>query len=354
MKKKKLLWLYSEIAGYLLNCIKHQVAETDNPFEFHIVRWPINSEAPLQLEEIKNVTWYVKSDYSEAELQKLCIDLKPDHVFCSGWNDKTYMTITKTLKPKIPVTLLLDNYWENTIRQHVASLIGPYFLKRHFSSVWVPGNLHEKYAKKIGFKSKNIHRWLYIADVKKFDEHYQKDKIEKLENYPHRFLYVGRYLTLKGVEDLWNAFIRFKDETNNNWELWMVGAGELFDTKPVHPAIKHFGFIQPNELPQVIKGSGVFIMPSHYDHWGVAVHEFAAAGLPLICSDKVGATSHFLKANENGYLHPIKSPTKIKAVMKMMSEKTDSELIKMGKISNTLANSLTIQHWQHTLKEIVN
>ena len=26
-------------------------------------------------------------------------------------------------------------------------------------------------------------------------------------------------------------------------------------------------------------------MPSHYDHWGVAVQEFSSAGFPLILSD---------------------------------------------------------------------
>ena len=47
-------------------------------------------------------------------------------------------------------------------------------------------------------------------------------------------------------------------------------------------------FIQPENLEKV-KNAGCFVLPSLKDNWGVVVHEFAAAGLPLIISDGVGA-----------------------------------------------------------------
>lgn len=352
MKRKKLLWLYPEMAGYLFDCIK-EVREQFPVYEFHIVRWPLNAEAPFSFGELEGVTWYTKSDYSETELLSFCQALNPDHVFCSGWNDSTYLKICKALKGKVSITLLLDNYWENTLRQHVASLLGPFFTKRHFDSVWVPGKLHKKYAKKLGFKTKQIFTQFYCADVANFDIEFQANKSQKRKHYPHRFLYVGRYLTLKGVEDLWNAFTVAKGQTNNDWELCMVGAGELFESRKIHPAIKHLGFIQPNELPAIIKDNGVFVMPSHYDHWGVAVHEFAAAGLPLICSEKVGAASQFLIQSENGYLFPIKSPSKMAEVMIQMMNKSDEELATMGEKSNELGLTLTYQNWITTLKNIV-
>lgn len=352
MKRKKLLWLYPEMAGYLFDCIK--IAREQLPtYEFHIVRWPLNSEAPFAFGEVEGVTWYDKSDYDAEALAQLCESLQPDHVFCSGWNDKTYLNICKRFKKMMAITLLLDNYWENTLRQHVASLLGPFFIKRHFDSVWVPGDLHKKYAKKLGFKSKQIFTQFYCADVARFDQEYQINKEPKNKHYPHRFLYVGRYLTLKGVEDLWNAFAIAKSKTKNDWELCMVGAGELYEIRKIHPAIKHLGFIQPNELPAIIKDNGVFIMPSHYDHWGVAVHEFAAAGMPLICSEKVGAASQFLIQSENGYLHSIKSPEKLaKAMLKMMA-KSDKQLADMGTKSNELAKTLCYSDWLKTLTEIV-
>jgi glycosyltransferase involved in cell wall biosynthesis len=352
MERKKLLWLYSEMAGYLFDCIK--IARAEMPeYEFHIVRWPLNKEAPFSFGEVEGVTWYDKSDYEGEALATLCMDIQPDQVFCSGWNDKTYINICKRFKTKVPVTLLLDNYWENTLRQHVASLLGPFFTKRHFDSVWVPGELHKKYAKKLGFKYKQVFTQFYCADVARFDKEYQANKELKKTNYPHRFLYVGRYLTLKGVEDLWDAFTLAKNKSKNDWELCMVGAGELFETRNGHPDIKHLGFIQPDELPKIIKDCGAFIMPSHYDHWGVAVHEFAAAGLPLICSEKVGAASQFLIQSENGYLHAIKSPKDLANKMMKMMNQSDSQLATMGEKSNELAATLTYQHWTTTLKNIV-
>lgn len=352
MKRKKLLWLYPEMAGYLFDCIK-KARELFPTFEFHIVRWPLNDEAPFSFGEIEGVTWYNKSDYSETELVSFCGALNPDHVFCSGWNDKNYLKICKSFKGSIGITLLLDNYWENTIRQHIASLLGPFFIKRHFDSVWVPGTLHKKYAKKLGFKSNQIYTQFYCADVDKFNAEYNANKELKKKKYPHRVLYVGRYLTLKGVEDLWQAFTLAKNKTNNDWELVMVGAGELYETRKIHPNIRHLGFIQPSELPEIIKDSGVFVMPSHYDHWGVAVHEFAAAGLPLICSEKVGAASQFLIQSENGYLFPIKSPDSMAEVMVQIMNLSDEALAKMGEKSNELARTLTYENWLNTLNNIV-
>ena len=72
----------------------------------------------------------------------------------------------------------------------------------------------------------------------------------------------------------------------------------------IHPQIFHHGFLQQSELESFMKIKGVFIMPSHYDHWGVAVQEFSAAGFPLILSDKVGANCSFLRNGENGFIIP--------------------------------------------------
>ena len=47
--------------------------------------------------------------------------------------------------------------------------------------------------------------------------------------------------------------------------------------------------MQPEDLLAFMSTGKAFVLPSTFEPWGVAVHEFAAAGYPLILSDAVGA-----------------------------------------------------------------
>jgi glycosyltransferase involved in cell wall biosynthesis len=39
----------------------------------------------------------------------------------------------------------------------------------------------------------------------------------------------------------------------------------------------------------IFQSSDIFVLPSRYDGWGVVVNQALGAGLPIICSDAVGA-----------------------------------------------------------------
>ena len=40
---------------------------------------------------------------------------------------------------------------------------------------------------------------------------------------------------------------------------------------------------------------GAFVLPSRKEPWGVVVQEAAAARMPVICSDSVGAGDHLVR-----------------------------------------------------------
>lgn len=48
-------------------------------------------------------------------------------------------------------------------------------------------------------------------------------------------------------------------------------------------------------MTNLMKQCGVFILPSRIEPWGVVVHEFSAAGFPLLLSDQVGSAESFWK-----------------------------------------------------------
>ncbi|MDQ3192354.1 MAG: glycosyltransferase family 4 protein, partial [Bacteroidota bacterium] len=224
----------------------------------------------------------------------------------------------------------------------------------YFSHAWVPGERQVEFALKLGFAAKRILKGFYSADFNYFHSLYSKNKEQKEKEFPKRFIYVGRYIEHKGIKDLWRAFIELQNEKPSDWELWCLGVGPLKEQEVQHPKIKHFGFVQPSEMKKIIADSGVFVLPSHFEPWGVVVHEFAAAGFPLICSDKVGANSAFLKQGENGFIYHSADVEALKNRLKKMTAQSKEQLLEMGEKSIEKAKLITPEKWALTIIDILS
>lgn len=346
-----IVFLYTEIAEYFLSCLRDLKKISGGNID--VVRWPINSEAPFKFEETEGLRFHERKDYNTPQLLSLVDSLKPDILFCSGWVDDGYIEVAKRMHRKgVPVVCGMDNPWKGTFRQQIARLVSRFTIKRYFDYIWVPGRPQTDFAKRIGFSDEQILKGYYSANVDFFNAVYNRFLSTKKGAYPHRFLYLGRYVEQKGINDLWEAFLTLTSSTETDWELWCIGTGLLFEEAPKHPKIRHIGFVQPSDLPEYIGDSGVFVLPSHYEPWGVVVHELASAGLPMICSDKVGAATAFLNEGKNGYLFPSGSASALKDAMLKMTRLSHSQLLNMADCSNKIANRITPRKWSETLLSV--
>ncbi|WP_299821865.1 glycosyltransferase family 4 protein [uncultured Pontibacter sp.] len=349
--KYKFLFLYTELADYFLACVHALVLE--HQAEVHIVRWPVNKEAPFQFKIPEGVTIYNKEQFNRQELVELAQGLNPDLVFCSGWLDKDYLAVARAFRKEIPVLLGLDNHWYGTPKQYAGRLLAPFTLKRIFTHAFVAGAPQAVYARKLSFAPGVILQGYYSANVPVFYQQYQQHVHFKAATFPKRFIYVGRYVPQKGLDTLWEAFTALQAEQPNEWELWCLGTGPLEQEATVHAKIKHFGFVQPDELKRFIGETGVFILPSLFEPWGVVVHEFAAAGFPLICSDKVGAATAFLEDSMNGYTFKAGEVSSLKRALIKIMRQSDTELLDMGRRSAALALQNTPSIWAQKLMKLV-
>lgn len=344
----RFVFLYTEIAEYFLACCK----ELSRHGEIHIIRWPVNKEAPFQFQFDEKLKLYSKSDYDFDGLKKLVETINPDVIICSGWIDKDYLKIAKPYFKKIPTIMSCDTHWTGSLKQRLATIISRFTLMRIFSHAWVPGKIQKQYVLNLGFKEQNIQTGFYSCDYNHFAKIYESQKTQKELQFPKRFLYVGRYYEFKGIKELWQAFMELQNENPNDpkvigWELWCLGTGDI---EPIgHSKIKHFGFVQPKDLEKYTSQTGVFILPSRFEPWGVVVHEFAASGFPLLLSTAVGAKEQFLTETKNGFSFNVNDVESIKTVMKAIMTKSDSELIEMGKYSHQKAQSITPEKWVQNL-----
>jgi glycosyltransferase involved in cell wall biosynthesis len=342
--------LYTELAEYLICCLNELRLLN---IEIHVINYPVNQEAPFKFNlESNKITFYNRKDYNTNSIITLIEQINPSLIYCAGWSDKDYLKTIKYFKYKIPALLGFDNQWEGSFKQKLSALYARAFITPYFKYAFVPGEKQKSFALNLGFKNRDIIIGAYSANTKYFESIYQSQKTEKELKFPKRFLYVGRYYEFKGINELWKAFIELHEEQPNDWELWCLGVGDI---KPIeHPKIKHFGFIQPKDLATYTSQTGVFILPSRFEPWGVVVHEFATSGFPLLLSNQVGAAEKFLQEGLNGYSFEANNKDQLKLAMSNIIAKSNEELIKMGAISNTLSKEISPKTWANNVLNMLN
>ena len=341
----RIVFLYSELAGYFLACAEAlgqhpEVASVD------IVHWPIHPEAPFQFKSTDHYTLHPKEKHSRESLKQLLAQINPTAIVCSGWMDSDYNALAKAYQKHIPVVLTLDNWWTGSLKQRVAALTAPWFIHRRFNRAWVPGEPQIPFAQKLGFSGNSLATGFYCADPKPFQAIYEKRKTTPPSK---KILYIGRYLDVKGVRELWEAFMELSDEFPD-WELHCIGTGELWDNRAIHPKIIHHGFKQPHELEPHLVDAACFVMPSKKEPWGVVLHEMAIAGLPLLASQQVGSATLFLDEDKNGLIINLSNLQKrLRKFLMLISQ----ERIAMSEKSHRLGLQTTPTDWTNQLLTLI-
>ena len=122
-------------------------------------------------------------------------------------------------------------------------------------------------------------------------------------------IFCGQMIVRKGVDLLLSAFSRI---IANGLEAKLLLVGReaelpqmMSDLPPnVCDRIEYAGFQAPEALPEFFRQADIFVLPSRYDGWGVVVNQALGAGLPIICSDAVGAVTDLVEQGKNGSVFP--------------------------------------------------
>ncbi len=345
MKPTKILILYSEIAGYTLSCLETLVHVHPN-VEVHLVRWPVNAEAPFAFDFGDSLKQYLRTDFKDDSLLELSKGISPDLILCSGWIDKAYLAVCKHWRDQIPVVLTMDNKWTGSLKQQIACMFSAMLVRKYFNACWVPGEQQKVFALKLGFVNAQIRIGFYSCDLASYNMVYSSSHSLKMKTYPKAFIYAGRFYNFKGVNELWEAFRLFRQE-NTQWKLVCIGNGD--QAPPTVDGLECMKFMQPEELRVLMERTGVFIMPSKVEPWGVVAHEFAAAGFPLLLSNAVGSSTAFLRNNINGFSFEAGSVIEILSAMRKVATLTKEQLVQMGVESHALAQQISPAQWSSVL-----
>lgn len=335
----RILYLYAEVMGYTMATIG---ALVERGAEVHVAHWDHKKLTPYQVPPWPNVYLYNRSEMDVEAMHRLADELSPTITVTSGWMDRDYVAVARRLRSqgKVVVTCL-DNQWHGSLRQSVAVALGGLgYFSRYYSHAWVPGSCQFEYARRLGFDKKNIIFDFYSADLNLFQAAYRGSIQQKQQSYPHRFLFVGRFEPVKGLDLLLQAWQEL-GTNKRDWELHLIGNGSLKAELEATAGVVIRDFMQPDQLMQEVANAGCFLLPSRSEPWGVVVHEFATAGLPLIVSDVVGAASTFLIPGLNGYNFKANDHKALENRMHQIIDMTDQKLHAMAVSSHGLSQRIT-------------
>jgi glycosyltransferase involved in cell wall biosynthesis len=123
----------------------------------------------------------------------------------------------------------------------------------------------------------------------------------------HRFLYVGRLATEKGLWDLLNAFAEVR-RRRPDVRLDLVGAGPLkaellrrVEEMKLGKAVNFLGAKSLAEIAALYCASTALILPSHSEPWGLVVNEALSYGCPVVVSDVCGCVPDLVLDGVTGY-----------------------------------------------------
>jgi glycosyltransferase involved in cell wall biosynthesis/4-amino-4-deoxy-L-arabinose transferase-like glycosyltransferase len=131
-----------------------------------------------------------------------------------------------------------------------------------------------------------------------------------------RILTIARLFPEKGVDVLLRAFARLKEKTSRA-HLTIVGDGpekeslvRLAGELKLDSVVEFVGSKTPEEIRQYLANVDVYVQPSRFEGWGMAVVEAAAAGVPIVMTD-VGLAGEVIRDGESGHVVPVENPERL-------------------------------------------
>lgn len=296
-----------------------------------------NKLTPYQPPKLEGVEFYTKDSFNQHSLNDFALQLKPELVYLNGRTTVIYNRTSMMLRRKFntPVVMGSDTQWIGG-KQWVNVLTSWFRHKLYASHMLVAGFRQFEGAKRLGFTNDKVSWPLYSADTDLFLS--QKLTVEKF-SVARNFLFVGRFAKVKGLDYLLNAWSKI--ERKNGATLTLVGNGPLKNEfqYPADVLVKDFS--NQNDLLEIADRSSCFVLASIFEPWALVIHEFAAAGLPLIVTNSCGASDHFVMNNYNGFVVNPKSAEELAEAMQKIIDADANTLFEYGKRSRELSTSIT-------------
>lgn len=276
--------------------------------------------------------------------------LKQNNVkYCllAGYGKIEYVLMIMLSKLSGRKVLLFSESWYG--KRNFFNILKSWFLKIFVDGFLVSGKRAQEFSEKIlKINPKKIAIPYSVVENQHFEnpDGYNPDA--------KNMLCMARFSKEKNQEFLINAFL--KSKLSETWTLQLVGAGplkEYLENKfKQNLNVKLCNWANYNDLPKIYHNSSFFILPSIFEPWGLVVNEAMSAGLPVVCSNAVGAMPDLVD-NTNGFVFDETNEKQLIEVFDKISSLNSNELKEMSNCSLKIIKNYTPEIWAQKAKELL-
>ena len=255
---KKILYIWPGLTGYMGDCWR----ELGKYAQVKVLVDGIGLGSGFTDEVMAGLDW---ERVTEADALEKVVTFSPDVIVVVGWHRAIprHVVFAKELE-SVPKVLVMDMPWRWSVKCIAARFVLHRYLRR-FRGILVHGEPSARYARWLGFRPDQVHRHCICGvNVGRWRKEVEGDDGRK------NFLFVGRQAKEKGIETLKKAYGIYRRD-GGTWTLTLPD------------------WIDPKDVPQVMREHACLVLPSKWEPWGVVVAEAKAAGMKIIVSDRVGA-----------------------------------------------------------------
>ncbi len=228
------------------------------------------------------------------------------------------------------------------------------------------GTFNRQFYRSYGIEEKRLFCLPYAVDNDRFQKqamlaHANREELRRSLNLdPDKpiILFAAKLIDVKRPLDLLTAYKLLSSDGVQEPEpyLLFVGDGVL---RPVLEAqaketgwqsIRFLGFRNQSEMSAIYDLCDVFVLPSGFEPWGLAINEVMNAGKAVVVSDQVGCAPDLVMEGQNGRIYPVGDvATLAEAIRWAISHRRSA-----GEYSLKLIQKWSYQEDIHGLKQAVN
>jgi glycosyltransferase involved in cell wall biosynthesis len=287
----------------------------------------------------RGARWIVVNRGVVRELRRF----RPDVVAVGGWNQPAFwQALAYTKARRIPLLVWVESTARDARSKAIPLELAKRALVRSASGFFVPGRASADYVRGLGVPDDRIAVAPNAVDADLFAA-----AAGPRDGGPCRFLYVGRLDPEKGLDVLLAAFRRVPGE------LVLVGGGseEAALREQASERVRFVGQLDRDEVVPHYAAADVFVLPSRSEPWGMVLNEAAAAGLPLVATDGVGAAHELIEHGVNGFRVPAGDESALAEALRRLAE--DEEFRRRaGARSRELVRPFTPDGWAAGVAEL--
>jgi glycosyltransferase involved in cell wall biosynthesis len=354
-RRRRVLFCWAEISGYMAACFRELMQQpTLEPRFLAFASGRANSGAKFRDDIVAGLpcTLLESTEKQDAEhIVQLALEQRPEVIVLCGWFHPAYRRLVQDPRCRgIQFIMIMDTPWLGKWRQWLARIALRRFLRK-MARVWVTGERSWQYARRLGVAEPRLRRGTYGIDYANFSRCYTERASQP--DWPRRFFFSGRFAPEKGLDVLVAGYRRYRELVEDPWPLDCCGTGPLQAKLDGVTGLNNLGFLQPTELRQALIQAGVFVLPSTYDPWPLALVEAAGSGLPIICSEACGSSVELVRHLHNGWLGATGDSQALAAAM-VAAHRSHGCLATMGARSLPLAAAYAAERWVERLVEMVD